>query len=133
MFCLYSAQEGATPPHWIWHRAADGGRDFPAETRYFRKSFAVKEPSRLVLEATADNSFRLYLDGKEVAAGSDWHLTQTFETKLPIGRHVLAAEAVNDDPGPAGLVVRGGILPLGQGVPIHSDSSWKPSRGRTPG
>ena len=42
---------------------------FPAETRYFRKAFAVKEPSRLVLEATADNSFTLYLDGKEVAAG----------------------------------------------------------------
>ena len=119
------AQEGATPPHWIWHRNADAGTSFPAETRYFRKSFAVKEPSRLVLEATADNSFGLYLDGKEVAAGSDWHLTQNYEIKLPIGPHVLAAVAANEAEGPAGLLVRGGILPLGQGVPIHSNGSWR--------
>ena len=122
---LTGAQEGATPPHWIWHRSGESQREFPAETRYFRKSFAVKEPSRLVLEATADDSFRLYLDENEVASGSDWHLTQNFETKLSIGRHVLAAVATNLAPGPAGLLVRGGVLPLGQGVPIHSDSSWK--------
>ena len=121
------AQEGATPPHWIWHRAADGGTSFPAESRYFRKAFAVKEPSRLVLEATADNSFTLYLDGKQVAEGADWQLTQSYETTLPIGQHVLAAVATNEGPSPAGLLVRGGILPLGQNVPIHSSASWKTS------
>ncbi len=121
------AQEGATPPHWIWHAAPDGSTSFPAESRYFRKTFAVKEPSRLVLEATADNSFTLYLDGKEVAQGADWHLTQGFETKLAIGPHVLAAVATNEGPSPAGLLVRGGILPLGQNVPIHSNKSWRSS------
>ncbi len=119
------AQEGATPPHWIWHRGADGLTSFPAESRYFRKTFAVKEPSRLVLEATADNSFVLYLDGNKVVEGSDWGQTQIYETKLAIGRHVLAAVATNEGPGPAGLLVRGGILPLGQNVPIHSNGSWK--------
>ena len=80
-----------------------------------------------MLDATADNAFTLYLDGKPVATGEDWHTTQSFETKLAIGPHVLAAVASNEAPGPAGFLVRGGVLPLGQGVPIHTNSSWKTS------
>ncbi|HEX8203258.1 MAG TPA: hypothetical protein VF590_22470 [Isosphaeraceae bacterium] len=116
------AQEGATPPHWIWATA----RGTPgAETRYFRKTFSVKEPSRLVLDATADNAFVLYLDGRKIAEGHDWHVVQAVEVQLATGPHVLAAAVTNDDPGAAGLLVRGGILPLGQGVPIHTNSTWK--------
>ena len=130
------AQEGATPPHWIWHRATEAGAaagtSFPAETRYFRKTFAVKEPSRLVLEATADNSFTLYLDGTQVANGSDWNLMESYQARLAVGSHVLAAVATNQAEGSAGLLVRGGILPLGQNVPIHSNSSWKSAANAPP-
>ena len=122
-----NAQEGATPPHWIWHPTGTSSNATPAESRYFRKSFFVKEPSRLAVDATADNAFTLYLDGKPVATGTDWHTTQGFEAKLAIGPHVLAAVASNEAPGPAGFLVRGGVLPLGQGVPIHTNSSWKTS------
>ena len=130
---LAAAQEGATPPHWIWHREAAGDGGNAAETRYFRKPFAVKEPSRLVVEVTADDSYMLYLDGNPVAEGADWHLTHRHETKLAIGAHVLAARASNQAPSPAGLLVRGGILPLGQNVPIHSNSSWRTSATVPPG
>jgi len=118
-------QEGATPPHWIWYPTGKGVQETPAESRYFRKSFAVKETSRLVLDVTADNAFTLYLDGKAVASGADWHQTQAVEVTLAIGPHVLAATASNEAPGPAGFLVRGSILPLGQGVPIHTNSSWR--------
>jgi len=77
-------QEGATPPHWIWYPTGQASNETAAESRHFRKSFFVKEPSRLVLDATADNAFTLYLDGKPVATGEDWHTTQSFETKLAI-------------------------------------------------
>jgi hypothetical protein len=127
------AQEGATPAHWIWHRSETGGTEFPAETRYFRKTFSVKEPSRLVLEATADNSFVLYLDGKRVLEGNDWNLTQSYTTRLRVGRHVLAASATNEGPSPAGLLVHGGILPLGQNVPIHSNATWLTAASVPPG
>ena len=62
-------QQEATAPHWIWHPSSMGKatQSFPAETRYFRKSFRVKEESRLVLDVTADNAFSLYLDWKLVA------------------------------------------------------------------
>jgi putative heme-binding domain-containing protein len=119
-----AAQEGATPPHWIWTatRGTPG-----AETRYFRKTFSVKEPSRLVLDATADNAFVLYLDGRKIAEGGDWHVPWGVEARIATGPHVLAASATNEDPGPAGFLVRGGILPLGQGVPIHTNPTWKAS------
>jgi putative heme-binding domain-containing protein len=119
------AQEGATPPHWIWY-PADGqpGR----ETRYFRKEFLVKEPSRLALDVTADNRYVLFLDGEEIARGENWGVAQSVTRAIPTGPHVLAAEATNDDPGPAGFLLRGGVLPLGQGVPIHSNDSWQAAK-----
>jgi putative heme-binding domain-containing protein len=95
------------------------------ETRYFRKTFSVKEPSKLAIDVTADNRFVLYLDGGEIAQGDNWQLVQSVTIALPTGSHVLAAVAENEAPGPAGLLVRGGVLPLGQGVPIHSDATWK--------
>ncbi len=118
-------QEGATPPHWIWYPTGRDLKETPAETRYFRKSFAVRETSRLAVEVTADHTFTLYLDGRAVASGEDWHQTHAVEVELSIGPHVLAASASNDAPGPAGFLVRGSVLPLGQGVPVHTNSSWR--------
>ena len=127
-------QEGATPPHWIWYPTATLLQDTPAETRYFRKSFLVKEKdSRLVISATADNTFTLYLDGQPVATGNDPRAMQRFETRLGTGRHVRAVVASNADPGPAGLLIGGGVLPLGQGIPIHTNSSWKTAQEVPPG
>ena len=64
---------------------------------------------------------------------SDWNLTQSFETKLPIGPHVLAAVATNEAPGRRACWCEAGVLPLGQGVPIHSNSSWRTSATVPPG
>ena len=124
---VFGFQREATAPHWIWHRSATSSetRSFPAETRYFRKAFRVKEGSRLVLDVTADNAFSLYLDGKLVAEGNDWASARHFETKIEAGPHVLAVRASNEAVGPAGLLLRGGVLPLGQGVPIQTNSTWR--------
>ncbi|HZW30342.1 MAG TPA: HEAT repeat domain-containing protein [Isosphaeraceae bacterium] len=127
-------QEGATPPHWIWYPTGKPLGETPAGSRYFRKSFLVKEKdSRLVVDATADNACTLYLDGQPMGTVQDWQATQHFETRLGIGRHVLAAVASNAEPGPAGLLVGGGVLPLGQGIPIHTNSSWKTADQVPPG
>ena len=126
-------QQEATAPHWIWHAASRGGdsNSFPAEACYFRKSFRIKENSRLVLDVTADNAFSLYLDGKLAAEGNDWGNAQHVEAKIGVGPHVLAVRASNEAPGPAGLLARGGILPLGQGIPIQTNSTWR-TAGRFP-
>lgn len=122
-----TAQQEATTPHWIW-RADPGNpqaRTFPAQTCYFRKTFSVKEVSRLAIDITADNAFTSFLDGKPVAEGIDWNTPQHVAATIGIGPHVLAVRASNEGPGPAGLLVRGGVLPLGQGVPIQSNATWR--------
>lgn len=126
------AQEGAVP-HWIWHPAPDGGKNFPAETRYFRKVFTVKEPSRLALDATADNEFALYLDGKLIAEGNEWRTPVRAEVDIETGTHVLAVSASNEAPGTAGFLLGGGVLPLGQGAPIHTRTNWKSTDAVPPG
>lgn len=118
------AQEGAVP-HWIWHPAADGGKSFDAETRYFRKVFSVKEPSRVAVDVTADNEFTLYLDGQPIAEGNEWRTPVRAEANVGPGTHVLAASASNEAPGAAGFLLGGGVLPLGQGAPIHTRTNWK--------
>jgi putative heme-binding domain-containing protein len=126
----FGFQQEATPPHWIWHPSSTGKetQSFPAETRYFRKSLDVKEDSRLVIDVTADNAFSLYVDGKLVAVGNDWRTAQHLETKIKAGPHALAVRASNEAVGPAGLLLRGGVLPLGQGVPIQTNSTWRSSQ-----
>lgn len=116
--------QDAAAPHWIW-RAGTEGRTAPAETSYFRKVFHAKEPSRLALFATADNAFELFLDGKKIAGGDDWRSPAKVEIKVETGRHVLSAWAANEAPGLAGFLVSGGVLPLGQGAPVHTNQTWK--------
>ncbi|QEH36414.1 hypothetical protein OJF2_49780 [Aquisphaera giovannonii] len=119
------AQREASAPHWIWHGKAAAGRGYPAGPIYLRKALSVKEPSTLAVDVTADNEFQLFLDGKLVAEGNDWSTVQSVEAKLSTGSHILAVKATNEDEGAAGFLVRGGVLPLGQGVPVQSNSSWK--------
>jgi putative heme-binding domain-containing protein len=125
------AQEGAATPHWIWFNNGKPLAEAPAGTFYFRKEFSAKEVSKLALDATADNRFVLYLDGKEIARGDDWHTAKSVEARLSIAPHVLAAAVTNEAAGPAGFLLRGGVLPLGQNIPVHTNSSWK-TTDRTP-
>ena len=76
-----------------------------------------RKMSRLALDATADNALRALSRRQARGRGNRLDRSQSVEAKLSIGPHVLAARATNEAPGPAGFLVRGGVLPLGQGVP----------------
>ena len=101
---MAGAQEGATPPHWIWHRASGRRR------RAFRRrrgTFARRSRSRSrrgwCWKRRPTTRSRFISTERRSPSGSDWHLTQNFETRLSIGRHVLAAVATNEAAGPCGL------------------------------
>lgn len=119
------AQREAAPPHWIWRNTGKPNGETAAETAYFRKSFLVKEPSRLALSAAADNAFKLYLDGKPVLEGQEWQTSTSVVVPISRGPHVLAVSATNEAAGPAALLVGGGVLPLGQGAPIQTNATWR--------
>jgi signal transduction histidine kinase len=125
------AEVGAAPQvnalglgHWIW---GDEIRD--KQTCRFWKNFSVPADtlvSRATLRVTADNGYRVFLDGREIGRGGDFNdLTEYDLTQLLApGEHVLAVEGFND------ALAAGMILGLhlqflnGQSEAILSDATW---------
>ena len=82
--------------------------------------------SLAMLHITADNSYRIFLDGLEIGRGGDFNdLTEYNVTQLITpGPHVLAVEGFNDSLA-AGVILGLHIQMLnGQSVEILSDRSW---------
>jgi signal transduction histidine kinase len=110
---------------WIWTK-----NTFDKQTCRFWKSFEIA-PHAMVAEArlriTADNSYTVFLDGRELGHGSVWTaLTEHNLTwLLPPGMHVLAVEAYNDF-GEAGLLAGLYIeLKDERVIEIPSDTTWR--------
>lgn len=81
---------------WIWD-----ARTFDKQSCRFWRSFVVPAGatvSQATLRITVDNSYRLFLDGREIGRGSDWRTLTEYDLKwlLNPGEHVLAVEAFND-------------------------------------
>jgi signal transduction histidine kinase len=96
----------------------------------FWRAFTVSPASRLeqaTLRITADNVYRLYLDGRELGLGGNWRSLSEYDLTwlLNPGRHVFAIEALNDN------LEAGIILGLrmrfvnGEENWVRSDSSWR--------
>ena len=109
---------------WIWDH-----KTFDKQTVRLWRSFEIPPGRRVVqakLDITADNGYRLILDGREVGKGSDLRHITEFDLSwlLQSGRHVLAIEAFNDDQEAgvlAGLKVE---LTDDKTIEIPSDGSW---------
>ncbi|HLP77043.1 MAG TPA: ATP-binding protein [Candidatus Paceibacterota bacterium] len=93
------------------------------------RAFTISETNKVkaaILRITADNLYRLYLDGREIGEGGNWKSLTEYDLTflLNSGKHVLAVEALNDS-------LEAGIL---LGLRIHfvngeedrilSDDSW---------
>jgi signal transduction histidine kinase len=83
--------------------------------------------ARAQLQMTADNSYTVYLDGRQIGRGGDANNLAEYDLTwlMTPGRHVLAVEAFNDtfDAGMIlGLRVK---LANGKKIEVFSDSSWR--------
>ena len=90
---------------WIWR--GDGPTP-PRAVRWFRTSFTREagEPVRIAI--TADDSYQVFLNGREVsgAKGNSWKEARIHDlaaTSL-VGANILEVRAENDEPGPAGVL-----------------------------
>ncbi|MBC8096426.1 MAG: hypothetical protein H7Y43_11490, partial [Akkermansiaceae bacterium] len=88
---------------------------------------ATNHVKHATLRITADNLYRLYLDGREIGEGANWKSLTEYDLTflLTPGTHVLAVEALNDG-------LEGGILlgmriqfSKGEDRQIVSDDSWR--------
>jgi len=111
--------------NWIW---TDKTED--KQTCRFWRRFNVPRGALVtlaMLRITADNGYRLFLDGREIGRGVDFNdLTEYNVTQLVTpGPHVLAVEGFNDALA-AGVILGLQIQILnGQTIDIRSDSSWR--------
>jgi signal transduction histidine kinase len=78
------------------------------------------------LRLTADNSYRLYLNGREIGQGGNWKGLTDYDVTwlLTPGQHVLAVEAFND--GLEGGLILGLNIEFSEGAAqrLVSDKSW---------
>ena len=110
---------------WIWT-----DRTFDKQTCLLWRAFDIPAGAAVIkaqLRITADNGFRLMLDGREIGRGYDWRWLSDFDLSwlLPPGRHVLAVEAFNDALKAgvlAGLRVQ---LQGGEIIEVGSDETWR--------
>lgn len=83
--------------------------------------------ARAALLITGDNDYRLFLDGREVGHGSDWHSLTEYDLTwlLTPGVHILGVEGFNDQD-QAGIIMGMRIeMEDGEIMQIVSDKSWR--------
>jgi alpha-L-rhamnosidase len=120
---------------WVWGHGAQPGNQ-PAGKMFFRK--VVQLPSGRTLKQatfllTADDSFRLFINGHLAGQGSTWKSLANPEItgRLQPGANAVGIEVTNggSSPSPAGLLGRMIILfDSGEPMVVPIDASWRTSR-----
>ena len=116
------AQAAGPAPQWIWDASAGGDEEL-----FFRREVAIDEaPKSAVLHVTADNHFRVYLNGEKVGEGSSWESPRRIDvTKaVRVGKNAIAVHAWNDG-GPAGLCAQIAWRTSAATTAVVTDASWR--------
>ena len=131
----------AVQPKWIW-KDAGAAEKTEALTLYWRKEVTLPQsPTESAAVVCCDNSFKLFVNGKEAGAGNDHTQPRLVNLKphLARGTNVFAIEAVNgpakpedqsaDQSNPAGLILYARIRgePTAKGATVMdfgTDNSW---------
>jgi mono/diheme cytochrome c family protein len=115
---------------WIWSHAAAASAKV-GEVCVARKKFTLKSaPVRAGAVASADNEFKLYVNGTLAASGDNWENPEAIplESKLKAGANdfVLVAKNGGAAPNPAGVIFEARIkFSDGTTETIATDSTWE--------
>jgi hypothetical protein len=124
---------------WTWYPEADPAQAAPPGTRYFRKQVTIPAGEKIrkaIFAGTADNSFTLFINGKEAGQSDNsaegWRNPVELDVTalLHPGPNQLAIAAVNagDKPNPAGLIGRLSVeLESGATMTEGVSKVWKTS------
>ena len=118
---IVAPQKPKPDAFWIW-----GGATRDQQTLYFRKNIMVTGGARdAKLWITCDDSFHAYLNGHEVASGTNFQQVQTARgLALRPGTNTLAVEGTNGV-GPAGLLARLTFSDARGAHAIATGSGWE--------
>ena len=130
----YLTEPDVMQGEWIWQPENVS----TPHTCYFRKAFDLTAGPQAVkaqVKITADNRYKLFVNGVLVGQGDDWsrpgthHVTQALRS----GRNVMAVEGGGDGGLDAMLCDLRIDLANGEGLRITSDGSWLSSETATEG
>ncbi len=135
---------------WIWSESGAAQKAL-AETIYLRKTFTLKTlPEEASAAIACDNSFTLYVNGKQVVSGKDFGQPNFAALKphLKIGENLIAVAAVNHTPdnqppkpedqpqaadaNPGGFIFAA-RLRGSETMELVSDATWIYSKEKSPG
>ena len=136
--------EGVDPlegAKWIWFPEGNPAASAPVGTRYFRRVFefpAGQTVRTATVTMTADNEYRLFVNGQAAGGGSDWRQPGKIAIGafLKTGKNVLAVQVrnVGDAPTPAGLIGNLNVVfESGNPLTLATDGSWKSAVNREDG
>ena len=131
--------------HWIWSQPEVQNREIAPELdaeiglSYFRRELEIVDPSQLqsaTLWLTADNAFRLFVNGKFVLENESWEEADRVDilSYLLEGKNIIAIEAENrayyHEPehckNPAGIIARLDLVHKnGKIQTMVTDENWK--------
>jgi putative heme-binding domain-containing protein len=125
-----SPKAAAQEMQWIWSPAyVDNlSQKSPAGICYFRRTFEMAQPEAGEVQIAADESYELYVNGRKVGEGKDWHVMEVHDIThyLVAGRNTVAVMAAKNELGPAGVAAR--VLVKSSGdtyVSYVTNTSWK--------
>jgi len=124
-----AAAGGASPfdgARWIWSAPTGDGRH-PDDACHLAVEFTLAAaPAKATAWVSADNHFRLFVDGNEAGHGDDWSKPTTLDVapQLRAGVNRLDAFCWNDGSAAAFLCALHVTLPDGSAQTIVSDGSW---------
>ncbi|MDE2126775.1 MAG: hypothetical protein KGJ62_09305 [Armatimonadetes bacterium] len=128
---LITPQTAPDPAHWIWSNVT-----LDNQTVFITRRFNLKFRATLAqLDITCDDSFQAWINGRRVAAGSDYHAVQHAAVPASVlhaGSNILTVEAHNGS-GPAGLLARLAIRGRGATRSLATDRSWSVSSSQPAG
>jgi hypothetical protein len=119
---------GTPTADWIWN-TPNSDANAASGTIYLRKTFTTPAGmTRAGLRINVDDAHVTYVNGTQVASGSDWTTSQTVDITKdlnPAGQmNVIAVEATNVGASPAGVIA---AVQIDGSSPerIVTDTSWK--------
>jgi alpha-L-rhamnosidase len=135
----HSSAGGFDGAQWIWHPGENAASAAPAGTRHFRRTLDLPGGSKLVsakVRITADDSFTLTINGREIASGSSWMqpVHADIAKALKPGANQISIRATNAGGAPtaAGLLARFDIaFESGAAVTLTTDGQWESSTDST--
>ena len=121
---------------WIWSNRGNPAASAPVGTIHFSKTFDLADPKSLkaaICQATADNEFKLSINGRKLMQGDNFHHVYSADilAALRSGENTISAVVTNggDAPNPAGFIAALQLIRAdGSSQQMASDQSWRASR-----